>query len=69
VVVWSITYRGIGHTVSDDNILAAPVLRAAETSYSASTAATAAAGSSSSKTSGVLNAGTDVLLVSAVQAR
>jgi hypothetical protein len=60
--------RGIGHTVSDDNILAAPVLRAAQTAYSASTAA-AAGSSSSSKTAGLLNAGTDVLLVSAVQAR
>lgn len=58
--------------MSDDNILAAPVLRAAQTAYSASTPATAAAAgssSSSSKTAGVLNAGTDVLLVSAVQAR
>lgn len=56
-----VLYRGIGHVVDDDNILAIKVLQGNPTTYSALVGQTI--------TSHPENSGTDTLLVSALQAR
>eukprot|EP00611_Tribonema_gayanum_P029963 TRINITY_DN818_c0_g2_i1.p1 TRINITY_DN818_c0_g2~~TRINITY_DN818_c0_g2_i1.p1 ORF type:complete len:484 (-),score=177.26 TRINITY_DN818_c0_g2_i1:41-1492(-) len=55
-----ILFRGLAHTVADDNVLAAPVLRAPGTAYSFSARKGAVT---------LHNAGADAALVTAVQAR